>query len=176
MNVQDALYTIEEFELLPEGFPAQLIDGILVKDPPVRYSHQSLGSLIRAALFKIVDPRRVPDHPSTVKIDRHNAYNPDIVVIEAPLAPDALYMGVPQLAFEILSRRTRKRDLHVKTPRLLELGVPEVWIIDEANRSIEVHTRDGHRVHRGADEARSAVLPAFALVPARLFAAAGHGA
>lgn len=169
MPVQDALYTIEEYELLPEGFPAQLIEGCLVKDPPVRYSHQSLGSRIRAALFRVVSPDRVPDHPSTVKIDRHNAYNPDIVVIEAPLAPDALYMGVPQLVLEILSRRTRKRDLHVKLPRLLALGVPEVWIVDEAHRSIEIHTRDGHRVFRGDDEARSVVLPGFSLVPDVLF-------
>lgn len=104
MDVQDALYTIREFEMLPEGFPAQLIDGCLVKEPPVRYTHQSLASRIRAALFQVVSPDRVPDHPSTVKIDEHNAYNPDVVVIEAPLAPDALYMGVPQIAIEILSR------------------------------------------------------------------------
>lgn len=170
MPVQDALYTIREFEMLPEGFPAQLIDGCLVKEPPVRYSHQSLAAVIRAQLFQVVDPRRVPDHPSTVKIDDHNAYNPDIVVIEAPLAPDALYMGVPQLAIEILSARTMKRDRHVKTPRLIELGVGEVWLVDEANETIEIHTRDGHRVIRAGDEARSAILDGFVLVPATLFA------
>ena len=171
MHVHDAPYTTREFEQLPEGFPAQLIEGCLVKEPPVRYSHQSLAAHIRFRLAQLVGPDRVPDHPSTVKVDEHNAFNPDIVVIAAPHDPDALYVGVPQLVVEVLSRRTEQRDRQVKTPRLLALGVAEVWLIDERVRTVEVHTSRGHRVLRGSDEARSEVLEGFGLVPAELYGA-----
>lgn len=63
-------------------------------------------------------------------------------------------------------------DRHVKTPRLIELGVGEVWLVDEAKHTIEIHTRNGHRVIRARDEARSAIVGGFVLVPAVLFEAA----
>ncbi len=171
MRVHETLYDIRDYEALPEGFPAQLVEGLLVKDPPPRYGHQATTAVVRHTLASLVGPLRVPDHPVAVRIDDHNVFHPDIVVIAAPLPADVTYMGVPQLVVEHLSTSTRRRDRHVKTPLLLRHGVAEVWLIDDRERTIEIHTREGSRIHRGPDEATSVVLPGFALTPAAVFAA-----
>ena len=165
----ETLFTLADYEALPEDFPAQLIEGVLVREPPPRYGHQATTAVVRHELTTLVGPLRVPEHPSAVRVDEHNAYHPDLVVLAAALRAEATYVGVPILVVEQLSPRTRRHDREVKTPRLIELGVAEVWLLDDAKRVVEVHTRDGHRVYREADRAASQAVPGFGLVPAELF-------
>ena len=52
-----------DYDRLPEGFPAQLIDGHLVREAAPTYGHNRIGARIRAALVSLVGPDRVPDSP-----------------------------------------------------------------------------------------------------------------
>ena len=127
-------FTRVDWERLPEGFPAQLIQGQLVKEPAPTYGHQRLGARIRFALLSLLGPDRVPDTPADVLVDDVNVYQPDVVVLRAPADDASHYVGVPLLAVEVLSRSTRKRDRDVKAERLLVLGVEEVWLVDPERR------------------------------------------
>ena len=165
----EALYTRADYDLLPEEFPAQLIAGQLVKEPPPLYGHQRSGARIRLKLLNLCGPDLVPDTPADVGIDDHNVFQPDILVLREAPALDATDVGIPCLAVEILSPSTEKRDRQVKTVRMLEAGVSEVWLVDWRNRVIEVHTPMGSRRFLGQEQAESGTVEGFALVPDDLF-------
>jgi len=169
MITMEALYTRAEYELLPEEFPAELIEGMLVKQATPRYGHQHVGARIRYALLKLLGPELVPDTPAGVGIDDHNVFAPDIVVLRERPPVEDWDVGIPILAVEVLSSSTEKRDRHVKTVRMLEAGVEEVWLIDWRREAVELHTSSWHRRFTGDERAESGAVEGFALVPKVLF-------
>ena len=163
------LFTRREYDLLPEGFPAQLIEGCLVKEPAPTYGHQRIEHRILARLAALVGPDLAIPSPTDVGIDDHNVYQPDIVVLR-DFPPDHVRdVGIPLLAVEVLSPSTRRRDREVKTRHLLEAGVEEVWLVDPEAAALEVHRREGPEEARGDTPLESRSLPGFSLTPATLF-------
>ena len=169
METMDAVFTRTDWERLPEGFPAQLIHGQLVKEPAPTYGHQRIAARIRLALMTLVGPDRVPDTPADVAIDEENVYQPDVIVLEHPADDDSPYVGVPLLAAEVLSPSTRNRDRNVKAEQLLMIGVEEVWLVDPDAQTIEVRRSDGSEITRAGGQARSQALRGFVLVVDALF-------
>lgn len=169
MDTMVSRFTISDYERLPEGYPAQLVEGQLVREPAPTYGHGRLVSAIGAGLMRLVEPALVLCSPADVAVDEHNVFQPDVLVLRERPAEDAQYVGVPLLAVEVLSPSTALRDRTIKKTRLLELGVAEVWIVDPASRAIEVHTRARAHVFRGEQEARSRAVEGFSITCAALF-------
>ena len=163
-----ALFTRADYDQLPEGFPAQLIDGMLVREPAPGYHHQRFASRIHQRLVELVGPDRALMSPVDVAIDEHNVFQPDLVVLSTFPDDEDHYVGVPLLAVEVLSLSTQFRDRNVKCRRLLEIGVEEVWLIDRKAQTIEVWDTDGSRIARADSEAVSSALPGFSLTPSAL--------
>jgi Uma2 family endonuclease len=164
------LFTRRDYLQLPEGFPAQLVEGFLVKDPSPTYGHQWVVGEILVALYAALPRPLVRPGPVDVPIDEHNVYVPDVAVY-AVRPPDAVGGTlVPRVVFEILSPSTASRDRDVKRRRYLDAGVEEVWLVDAAAKAFEVHRRDGSTTARGAEAAHSAAIPGFAPVPDAFFA------
>ncbi len=162
--------TRKDYEQLPEGTPVELCDGLLVKQPSPRWGHQRITMLIFRALTEVVEPVRVATGPVDVLIDEINVFVPDIVVLGEVPDDDAQYVGTPLVVFEVLSPSTVDRDREYKPRRYLGLGVKEVWLVDRQERTIEVVTlREGGRLHRRDQRARSDVINGFELVPDELF-------
>ncbi len=162
-------YTRAEYDRLPEGFPAQLIEGCLVKEPPPRYGHQRLASRLHVALVSVAGAERAVFAPVDVPIDDFNVFQPDLAVLRGTPPDHARDVGVPLLVIEILSPSTCERDRVVKCGRYLDAGVSEVWLVDGHNQTIELHTRGGHQVFRGRDAATSGVVDGLRVVPQELF-------
>jgi Uma2 family endonuclease len=175
MKIVDERFTRRDFDLLPEGFPAQLVDGMLVKEAPPTYGHGRFAARIHSMLVARVGPDRAPASPVGVLIDEWNVFLPDVVVL-GPLPPDdARYVGIPLLVVEVLSPSTARRDRRTKRRRLIEAGVAEVWLVDPGTRTVEMHDASGARVARGEEVLRSAAVPGFEVSPARLFDAPRDG-
>jgi Uma2 family endonuclease len=155
-------FTVQDYAALPEGFPAQLIDGFLVKETPL-YGHQRTASLIHFRLSSLLHPCRVLPSPAGVTIDEFNVFHPDVAVYDAPPPVDERRTVVPTLVVEVLSPSTRRRDREVKCRRYLRVGVEEVWLVDAAEGVVEVHSHDAVRSARGADPVASRVVPGFEL-------------
>lgn len=170
MTLVDAVFTRTDYMKLPEGFPAQLVEGFLVREPAPSFEHQTLKGRIFVALHARVGDRRVVAAPLDVVLDELNVFQPDIVCFAEPLPLDTERVPVPILAVEILSPSTRTRDRGVKTRRLLAAGVREVWLVDPRAATIDVCTTGGTRVFREEDEAASHVVRDFTLTPNALFA------
>ena len=163
-------FTRADYLRLPEGFPAQLIRGELVKDAAPDYGHQHVQMALVQALLGCVSGKRILVAPTDVPIDDLDVYQPDVAVFRTPPPDREGGTLVPCAVFEILSRSTEVRDREIKTPGYLEAGVEEVWLLDQRTGTIEVRTREGSRISRGAKAAVSSVLPGFAVSPTVLFA------
>ncbi len=172
MNTMKAQFTRSDYDRLPEGFPAQLVEGLLVKEPAPTYGHMCFQSRLLARLTALVGPERALPAPSDVGIDEFNVYQPDLLVLRTPPSFEVRDVGIPMLAVEILSPSTARRDRMVKRRRLLAAGVEEVWIVDPAAKSVEVYDASGVRVATGSETIASRALPGFTVVPAELFAPA----
>lgn len=164
------LFTRTDYDRLPEGFPAQLIEGLLVKEPAPTYGHQRIETRILLQLAALVGPDRAIPSPTDVGIDDHNVYQPDIVLLREIPQDHIRDVGIPVLAVEVLSPSTRRRDREVKTRHLLEAGVEEVWLVDPDCGELEVHRQGGVEAVQGEDPAASRSVPGFSLTPATLFA------
>ena len=162
-------FTRRDWDLLPEGFPAQLVAGWLVRDPAPTYGHQQLALDLRDLLVAVVDKRRVVCAPIDVGIDDLNVFQPDIVVLRVQPPDEVHDVGIPLLALEILSPSTARRDRTVKRARLLRAGTAEVWLVDPATKTIEVHDTNGCRKAEGPTTLHSLALPGFSVSPAALF-------
>jgi Uma2 family endonuclease len=170
MHRMRAAFTRADYDRLPEGFPAQLVEGRLVKEPSPTYGHQRLQTRLVARLLPLVPDGLLVQAPSDVLIDDRNVYQPDVLVLRAPPPLEAHYVGTPLLALEILSPATAHRDRRLKTPRLLAAGVSEVWLVDPAAGRIERHAQDGVHGVTGATPLASRAIPGFTLVADDLFA------
>ena len=172
MKTMSTRFTRADYDRLPEGFPAQLVEGLLVKEPSPTYGHQCFQSRLYAGLLALVGPERALPAPSDVGIDEFNVYQPDLLVLRTPPSFQVHDVGIPLLAVEVLSPSTARRDRMVKRRRLLSAGVEEVWIVDPVAKSVEVYDASGVRVATGGEALDSRALPGFTVVPDELFAPA----
>ncbi len=168
-------YTSAEFLQLPEGFPAQLVEGHLVREPAPAFGHQRIAGDIHAVARALVGHRRAAMAPVDILIDALNAYQPDVVVFRDPIDDDTAPSDLPcpLLVVEVLSPSTAERDRAVKRLRYLEAGIEEVWLVDANTQSVDVYDQHRHRhvPRRGAGtrSIESRALKGFELDPSLLF-------
>jgi Uma2 family endonuclease len=84
--------------------------------------------------------------PYDITMRRHaediNVVQPDLMVIcdlEEKLGEDDYYKGVPTLVVEILSEKTRSKDLVKKLDLYMSCGVIEYWIVNPPNGEVTVY-------------------------------------
>ena len=170
METMAALFTRTDYARLPEGFPAQLVAGELVREPAPTYGHQYVQRRLLTLLDRLVPGDRLVFAPADVGIDDFNVFQPDIVVLRDLPPVTSSDVGIPLVAIEILSPGTASRDRGHKRRLLLAAGVLEVWLIDPAAKTVEVHTADGVRTASGSTPLASRAVPGFEVVPDVLFA------
>jgi Uma2 family endonuclease len=114
--------------------------------------------------------------PMDVILAEDNTAQPDLLYISkenAGIARDWV-RGAPDLVVEILSPSSIRRDRYEKLEQYARFGVKEYWIVDPANRSLEILALQEKRfaVHSSAAEtgqADSKVLAGLAIDVANLF-------
>ena len=84
MRAVSTRFTRADYNRLPEGFPAQLVRGVLVKEAARNYGHQVFLGRLHTALSALVGPERAIPAPSDVGIDEWNVYQPDVLVLRTP--------------------------------------------------------------------------------------------
>lgn len=133
-------WTLDEVMALPEdGLRYELIDGVLIVNPPPAPRHQSVSSelhlLLRDAARAAAAPVRVLEGVG-VRLPDGNLLIPDLVVIPADaksLSKSLLEPGDVDLAVEIVSPSSRRRDRSVKPYMYAEAGIPHYWRVETDN-------------------------------------------
>ena len=172
--------TLEDYMRLPEGVRAELIDGEIFMSPSPREKHQAVIGKLYRLLCDFVERGnlgRTYIAPFDVHLPGGGVVQPDILFIakaRLEIVQDWV-RGAPDLLVEGLSPENRERDLVVKRGLYAENGVPEYWIVDPEERTIEIlRLKEGRYSEQGyfeiGDTLASPLLTGFSPSLQEIFA------
>lgn len=166
-------WTFDEMlaELPETNLPVELWDGELVRSPAPSFFHQELVDRFHDALKTWVRRHRLGETgiaPLDMVLGPHRVTQPDVVFISNSRLDiiRTRLMGAADLACEIISPESRRRDRIDKRDLYEQHGVREYWIIDPEAQTVEVlHLEAGEYQLVGrwkpGETARSRLLDGF---------------
>jgi len=174
-------YTVDDYLLLEEGAPFQLINYDLIMSPSPIPIHQVISAKLTQALLNFLDSKNnngfLVSAPMDVKFDDGNILQPDILYIseerKSELIKDRIE-GAPDLVIEILSPSNAYYDLRQKKDIYEKYGVKEYIIIDPIQENADLYIlKDGayylHQKAQKSETLKSLILPGFAIELAKVF-------
>ena len=175
-------WTYEAYAALPDdGNRYEVIDGILYLMPGPTPRHQTVLSWFVYYLMAHVQVPglgRVFAAPLDVLLPGARPAQPDVLVLlnhKLHLISERGVEGPPDLVIEIASAGTRTYDRTTKLAAYARGGVPEVWLAEPADQTLEALTLDGDAyrslgVFAGAATLPSRVLPGLPVRVEQFFA------
>lgn len=138
-------YTLDDYYALPEDVRVELIDGCFFEMLAPSGAHQAIIGCLHVMFANFVrskgGPCKVFLSPFDVQLDKDNRtmVEPDLLVIcdRSKILMRCCY-GAPDLAVEVLSPSTRRKDIRIKTTKYEKAGVREYWMIDPDYRQVMV--------------------------------------
>jgi Uma2 family endonuclease len=159
------LWTYDQMlaELPESNLPMELWDGELLMSPTPTPSHQTIVMRFTLLLDQFVRGEKAGKvfvSPLDVVLSQHRVVQPDVFFIaksNEAIIQDRI-RGVPDLAVEVISPGTWKRDRVEKKALYEQVGIAEYWIVDPESRSIEVFAlvKGVYQLHSRAAEAEAA--------------------
>jgi len=147
-SMATALMTYEDYVALPDdGNRYEVIEGELCLVPAPNRKHQRIAFnlvLLVGNFVKGHDLGEVYFAPFDVKLSDINVVQPDLLYVSngrLGIMNDAGAMGAPDLAVEVLSTSTRRRDEVTKLRLYENFGVDEYWIVDASRVAVRVYRR-----------------------------------
>jgi len=168
MKQANVRFNYHDYLQLPEDKRYEILDGELLVVPAPNIRHQTIGLKLTVALYHYITQNRLGlllAAPCDVLLSQEDVVQPDVIFISGErlrIVGDACVSGPPDLVIEILSARTRGRDLETKRKLYARYGVREYWIVDPDAKTVEVlsWTKAGYRTE--------ALLPASGILSSPL--------
>ncbi|MEU4116801.1 Uma2 family endonuclease [Kitasatospora sp. NPDC028055] len=127
----------------------ELIDGALVfMMSPQRWWHGDVVTdLVYALRPQTPEGYRV-GREMTIKLDKRNRPEPDVLVVKAEFDADRTQFVPDEVALvvEVVSPESAHRDRTVKVRKYAEAGIPHYWIVEEEDGLPVVHVFELERV------------------------------
>jgi Uma2 family endonuclease len=168
-------------EMPDDGTRYELIDGGAYVIPSPNAKHQTVLLELAIRLREAIrDRSTLFIAPLDVVLADDTVLQPDLLLV-TPGGRAQIKRGVegpPDLAVEILSRTSVRRDRGVKRAAYARFGVGEYWLVDLNQQAIEVYHLDPGtkpdyhvvRIYRPGEILTTPLLPALALDPRQVFA------
>ena len=168
------------YETVSEEEKAEFINGEIIIHSPVKKKHDEVSGHLYSLLktFVIKHQLGYVGHEKVMVSLSRNDYEPDICYFGPEKArhfDDAqTIFPAPDLVIEILSPGTRDRDYGIKLKDYEAHLIPEYWIVDTENRTLELRLLDNDRYRlqqtfRIEDHLQSATLAGFDLPMRAIF-------
>jgi len=168
--IRESPVTYEMYaNMIDDGNRYEIADGVLeLMSPSPTYTHQSVIFEIQ---HRIYDNCRndfiIVSSPIDVILSDTEVRQPDLVIIHRSrmsIISNRGINGAPDLVAEVTSEHSRRRDKVKKRIVYAQYGVPEYWIFDLTNFTLEQYVLDGDRyelteVYADDDKIRSQALP-----------------
>ena len=131
---------MHEIGLFPEGTRVELLDGEVLEMSPVGPLHVIVVSRLSTLIARLAEDMLVSTQ-NPIVLDDGSMPEPDIVVMK----PEGNYKEqLPRPAdIELLvevAKSSLEYDRDEKLPRYAAVGIPECWIVDLENQTIEQYT------------------------------------
>ena len=146
LEKQAKRWTYEEYYRLDDDQRYEIIDGSLLIAPAPDTWHQDWSrelTLLIASHVKRQKLGKVFVAPVDVVLDAENTVQPDLVFIATAnlgIIQKRAIFGTPDLLIELISPSSVRRDRYDKKELYARFGVREYWIVDPANKSLEILT------------------------------------
>lgn len=148
---------VDVFKLLPEGILCQVIDNTIYMSPAQSFEHQDvilgIAVQIRSHVSKS-DRGKCVTSPVDVYLDKHNAFQPDILFIAAAnlsiIGKDGRVHGAPDLVVEVLSPSNADDDKKKKKVVYERCGVKEYFIVDPSKKDVISYYLKGKKYEKGS--------------------------
>jgi len=125
----------------------EFVDGEIIPLSPAHIRHDKISAYLRILLetfFAISPIGQVVSEPFVMKLSNQKSREPDIQVILATSYDrlhDTYMDGPADIAIEIISPESVKRDHETKFKEYEAFGVPEYWIIDPLHAECRFYRR-----------------------------------
>ena len=156
--IRAAKLTYRDYLLMPEdGKRHELIGGEHFVTPAPTMKHQIVvGNLHRLLATFVYDRRlgRALLSPLDVVFSDEDVVQPDLLYVasdHAGVLGEKAAHGAPDLAVEVLSPSTRRKDLVLKRRLYERTGVAEYWIVDPKRETVQVFRATPGGLRRAAD-------------------------
>jgi Uma2 family endonuclease len=145
----DKIWTYDDLaDVEYEGRKWEIFDGELVVSPAPLMPHQRVVKRLVATMLEKLEKPKVAElffAPFDVIISKSKVVQPDVLAIRWSRRSSALIDGrlraAPDLVMEVLSPSNRAHDRVRKRRFYARNGIPEYWIVDPDERTIEVLER-----------------------------------
>ena len=154
---QENRYTLADALAWDEQDRIELIDGYQVMMAPPTRAHQKAVMELSGQLYAYLKGKKCEVYPAPFAVrlfeqdgdrpeDVDTLVEPDVsVVCDPSKLDDTGCRGAPDLVMEVLSPSTTRHDRFTKFNLYQRAGVREYWIIDPADKSVQVFVlEDGH--------------------------------
>lgn len=137
-------YTLEDYYQLPERVRVELIDGVFYFMGAPTAVHQIITLKLAMAFSLYIEKKNgkcevLPSPDVQLDRDDRTMLQPDIVIVCDRDKIKNQICGNPDLAVEVLSRSTEKRDRTIKLSKYQKAGVREYWMVDPKKKIVEVY-------------------------------------
>jgi Uma2 family endonuclease len=154
----NALMTYDAYAALPDdGKRYEVIEGELCLVPAPNMKHAQVSRNLAFALWAFVSPRKQGQvflAPFDVILSETNVLQPDVLYVSKNrlnILSQIGASGAPDIAAEVLSPSTRRRDEVTKLRLYESFGVDEYWIVDLAKSAIRTYRRSGKKLAQVAE-------------------------
>jgi len=181
-DILEKKFTYQDYKNLDveDNFWYELLNGELVKKSSPSPLHQRVSRNLLVALNTFIVGKKLGEvfySPIDVFLDDYNVPQPDLVFVSdarKEIISDDGILGIPDMVIEIISPSSFKRDRVDKMKLYKKHQIPEFWLIDPNNTSVEIYTfqendYDVFSLAVQSGTVQSKVLPEFTLEVSTLF-------
>lgn len=138
----DDYHRMAEAGILGEDDRVELIDGEIVQTSPIGAQHAGTTKKLIRPLTRTLGDTAMVSAQDPVRLADDTEPQPDISVLRprADFYTASLPVPAEVLLLVEVADTSLLADRQVKIPRYARAGIPEVWLVDLANRRIERHT------------------------------------
>ncbi len=136
-------YRMGETGVLPPDARVELLDGEIIDMSPIGPFHSGVTRLLIRVFSNAVRDRWILAVGDPLHLDDYSEPQPDIMLIK----PNSDFYGgrhpEPSDVFLLIevADSSLERDLLEKLPRYARAGIPEVWIINLNDETLEIYRR-----------------------------------
>jgi len=147
-------HRMAEVGILHEDDRVELIEGEIVEMAAIGTRHFTCVNQLNKLLMRAVGDEAIVSVQNPVRLDENSEPQPDLAVIRT--RDYRVSLPGPEdvrLLIEI-SDTTLAYDRNVKLPLYAQAGIPEVWIVDLTNETIERQTNPSGEDYRHTEKVR----------------------
>jgi Uma2 family endonuclease len=137
----DEYHRMAEAGILGEDERVELLDGDVIEMSPVGDPHIAAVNRCTRRFTLALGERAWVSPQNPVRLGRHSEPQPD-VALAPPDVEGAPQLGEVLLAIEVADT-TAADDRARKVPLYARAGIPEVWLLDVVERTLEVYREPG---------------------------------